>query len=129
MCAQRAAVPRLVVTACLKPPPQREHTRLLGSVCATSTGDKSRAVAAPFPQSPPAFSPARRHRELVTCLQIVPGPGAQEPSHCWEQGTGSKVRGEVQRVHIELQDSTKHSWTERELKQGMLRTIRDKRRP
>lgn len=58
MCARRAAVPRLVVTMCLNPPSQQEHTRLLSSVCATSTGDNRCNHSSAFPQTPPAFSPA-----------------------------------------------------------------------
>lgn len=66
MCAHRAAVLRLVVTTCLNPPSQQEHTRLLSSVCATSTGDKR--------SNPQHYFQPSLKTENVTCLQIAHGP-------------------------------------------------------
>lgn len=105
MCAHRAAVPRLVVTICLNPPSQQQHTRLLSSVCATSTEDKRCNHGTTFPDSS-GFQPSLKAQKisymLANCTRPTstrhPGTlAAQESLHCWEQGKGSKVLGEVQR--------------------------------
>lgn len=115
MCAHRAAVPRLVVTMCPSPPStagaqqaaqlcvrhQLRRRELQPQLCFStdSTG------------SQPSLKAQRISYMLVNCTQPTSTGhsgtlAVQEPSHCWEQGTG-KFR-ERNDSHKEPRDSTKH---------------------
>lgn len=74
-------------------------------VCATSTEDKRCNHGTTFPDSS-GFQPSLKAQKISYMLANCTWPtstrhpgtlAARELSHCWEQGKGSKVLGEVQR--------------------------------